>query len=175
MRVAIWFLVGWAGLLTLVALWAPVRVLADQAVSGPTPYTSIRDRELLRASREPRQIRRQLSMAQDFGHRALAGLEAASTDDGIPLDAQTVLASRDTYVLIRTAYEGLETLREKQRVTDPVIELAFSRLTTAWNLSRTPLDKLSWGSMTRQEYLAMSVRDLSQALRLVNQVLVLLP
>jgi hypothetical protein len=52
--------------------------------------------------------------------------------------------------------------------------LAFSRLTNAWNLSRTPVDKLSW-AMTRQEYLAMSVRDLGQALRLVDQVLVLLP
>jgi hypothetical protein len=174
MRVAIRLLVVSASLFGLVGPGSPLEVLADQTLSASIPYTSVHDPQLLKASREPRQIRRQLSTAQDYGHRALAGLQAAPVDDGVPLDAQAVLASRNAYVLIRAAHQGLETLREKQRVSDPTIELAFSRLTNAWNLSRTPVDKLSW-AMTRQEYLAMSVRDLGQALRLVDQVLVLLP
>jgi hypothetical protein len=173
MRIAIRSLLGSASLLVLVGL-APLGALADQTLSAEIPYTSIRDPDLLKASREPSKIRRQLSTAQDYGHRALAGLEAAPIDDGIPLDAQTILASRNAYVLIRAAYQGIETFREKQKVGDPLIDLAFSRLTNAWNLSRTPVDKISWG-MTRQEYLVMSVRDLRQALRLVDQVLVLLP
>ena len=174
MRVAIRSLLGSASLLVLVGFGNPLEALAGQTLSATIPYTSIQDANLLKASREPGQIRRQLSTAQDFGHKALAGLEAAPIDDGTPLDAQTILASRDTYVLIRAAYQGLETLREKQRSSDPVIDLAFSRLTKAWNLSRSPVEFLSWG-MTRQEYLDKSVGDLRQALRLVDQVLVLLP
>jgi hypothetical protein len=174
MRVAFRSLLGTVSVLVLVGLGSPLEALADQILSAKIPYTSIQDPDLLKASREPRQIRHQLSTAQDFGHKALAGLERAPIDDGTPLDAQTILASRDTYVLIRAAYQGLESLREKQRIPDPIIDLAFSRLTNAWNLSRTPVEYLSWG-MTRQQYLEQSVHDLGQALRLVDQVLVLLP
>jgi hypothetical protein len=173
MWVAVRWLLG-VSLLVSVSLGNSLQALADQTLSAKIPYTSIEDAELLKASREPKQIRRQLSTAQDFGHKALAGLEAAPIDDGTPLDAQTVLASRNAYVLIRAAYQGLETLRQKQRIPDPIVDLAFSRLTNAWNLSRTPVEILSWG-VTRQEYLERSVRDLRQALRLVDQVLVLLP
>jgi hypothetical protein len=152
----------------------PIAAFGDQTLSAKIPYTSIQDVNLPKASRELGQIRRQLSTAQDFGHKVVAGLETAPIDDGTPLDAQTILASRDAYVLIRAAYQGLGIVREKQRVPDPIIDLAFSRLNNAWNLSRTAVEHLFWG-MTRQEYLEGSVRDLGQALRLVDQALVLLP
>ena len=52
--------------------------------------------------------------------------------------------------------------------------MAFKRVDEAWNLSRTPVDKYSWG-MARQQYLEVSVHDLTAALHLVDQVLMLLP
>lgn len=116
----------------------------------------------------------QLRMASEIGRRALTSLQAAPTDEGVPLEESVVQPARDTYVLIRAARHGIELAREDRKISDPLLELAFKRVDDAWNLSRTPVDKLSWG-MTRQEYLDISVRDLTKALRLVDQVLVLLP
>lgn len=116
----------------------------------------------------------QLRMASEMGRRALASLQAAPTDEGVPLEESVVQPARDTYVLIRAARAGIGLAREGRKFSDPLLDLAFKRVDDAWNLSRTPVDKYSWG-MTRQEYLDISVRDLTKALRLVDQVLVLLP
>ncbi len=115
----------------------------------------------------------QLRMASEVGRRALASLEAAPTDDGTPLDESVVQPARDTYALIRSARHGMELARETQKIQDPLLDLAFRRVDDAWNLSRTPVDKFSWG-MTRQQYLEVSIHDLTRALRLVDQVLILL-
>jgi hypothetical protein len=45
----------------------------------------------------------QLRMASELGHRALAELKRAPTDEGVPLDESVVQPARDTYVLIRAA------------------------------------------------------------------------
>ena len=116
----------------------------------------------------------QLRMASELGRRALASLRAAPTDDGTPLDESVVQPARDTYALIRSARHGMELARETQKVQDPLLDVAFKRVDDAWNLSRTPVDKFSWG-MERQQYLDVSVRDLTRALHLVDEVLILLP
>jgi len=118
----------------------------------------------------------QLRMASELGRRALAALENAPTDEGVPLDESVVQPARDTYVLIRAARHSMELARETQKYPDPLLEIAFKRVDSAWNLSRTPVDKFSWGeSLTRRQYLDVSVHDLTLALHLVDQVLMLLP
>ena len=118
----------------------------------------------------------QLRMASELGRRALAALENAPTDEGVPLDESVMQPARDTYVLIRAARHSMELARETQKYPDPLLEIAFKRVDSAWNLSRTPVDKFSWGeSLTRRQYLDMSVHDLTLALHLVDQVLMLLP
>ncbi len=77
-------------------------------------------------------------------------------------------------MLIRAARHSIELAREGQKYPDPLLEMAFKRVDEAWNLSRTPVDKYSWG-MARQQYLEVSVHDLTAALHLVDQVLMLLP
>lgn len=156
----------WAagGVLTCVLAWPGA--LAAQPTSLPESVT--------KASIDMGTIKSQLQMAQRLGKTALQGLQTSPRDDSVPLADSTIRASRDTYVLIRAAKEGLDLKRDRQKYPDPVLELAYRRLLDAWNLSRTPADRLSW-SMPRAQYLAISVRDMGQALRLVDQVLVLLP
>jgi hypothetical protein len=68
----------------------------------------------------------------------------------------------------------MELAREQRRFPDPVMDLAFKRVTDAWNFSRIPVDKANWG-IARQQYLQESIPSLRQAIRLLNQALVMMP
>ena len=131
------------------------------------------------ASREPAVIKGQLRMASDLGRKVLAGLQASTPDESVPLDPNLHKAARDTYVLIRTARHGMVLIKEwnegrKGVLPDPVFELAYKRVDAAWNLSRTAVD--GWGSsFGRQEYLRRSTEDLGRALQLIDQALALMP
>lgn len=157
----------WMALAVTTALWlGPAKPALAQKVTLPPG--------ILAASNKSAVYTGQLRMASELGRRALASLEAAPTDESTPLDESVVQPARDTYALIRSARHGMELARETQKVQDPLLDLAFKRVDDAWNLSRTPVDKFSWG-MDRRQYLDVSVRDLTRALHLVDQVLVLLP
>jgi hypothetical protein len=158
--------VAWAaaGVLACVLTWAGS--VAAQPTNLPESVT--------KASQDMGTIRSQLGMAQQFGKTAMQRLQASPSDDSIPLDESTIRAFRDTYVMIRAAKEGLDLKKDRQKYPDPVLDLAYKRLFEAWNLARTPTDKLSW-SLPRAQFLAISIRDMGQALRLVDLVLVILP
>lgn len=159
--------IWWSSLGLALAIWiGSAGPAAAQKVTLPAG--------VLAASNKSAVYTGQLRMASELGRRALASLEAAPTDDSAPLDESVVQPARDTYALIRSARHGMELARENQKITDPLLDLAFKRVDDAWNLSRTPVDKFSWG-MTHQQYIDVSVRDLTKALHLVDQVLVLLP
>jgi hypothetical protein len=149
------------------------------ALGGVTPVAAQKttlDGATLAASKNPAVIKNQLTLAAQFGRKALAGLEATSPDAPMPPEDSVVQPARDTYVLIRAALHGLEFAKESQRYPDPVIELAYKKVFDAWNLSRVPVDRAGWApGSSRREYLALSVQHLRQALRLVDQALVLLP
>lgn len=129
--------------------------------------------ELLVSKHDLRFIRSQLQMSSDLGRQALAGLDTMSTDDTVPFDETLMQTARNTYGLIRAARHGLE-LAQDTKNPDPSLGLVFKRVHDAWNLSRTPVDLAQWG-VTRQDYRDRSIRDLGQAMRLVNQALMLLP
>jgi hypothetical protein len=159
--------VWWSGLAVTAVLWLGSAAPAfAQKVSLPP--------SMLAASNKSAVYTNQLRLASELGRKALALLEAAPTDDGTPLDESVVQPARDCYALIRSARHGMELARESQKIQDPLLDLAFKRVDSAWNLSRTPVDKYTW-AMDRQTYLETSVRDLSQAMHLVDEVLVLLP
>jgi hypothetical protein len=119
-------------------------------------------------------ISRQLKLAQQLARKALAGFEATSSDDATPIDESVIQAARDTYVLIRAARHGMELAKETSRFPDPVMDLTFKRVTEAWHLARLPVDKYSWG-LSRADYLRESIPALSQAVRLLDQALVMMP
>ncbi len=127
---------------------------------------------IVKVSAEPVVIASQLRLAVDLERKALAGLEEAGELG--PLDSAHRSAS-NAYVLIRAAREGMETIRySKKRFPDPVLDLVFKKVDRAWNVSRTPVDHLSWGH-TRSEYLTISVGALTEAIQILDQVLMLWP
>lgn len=116
----------------------------------------------------------QLRLAREFGRKALIGFQNAPTDDGTPIDEAVHQAARDAYVLIRAARYGIEGAINDDKFHDPMLEITARKINEAWHLCRSPVDKAS-SSMPRQEYLALAVRDLGQSMRLLDQVLIILP
>jgi len=118
-------------------------------------------------SRENSVIRNQLTLAKKFEQQALQGFMAIPADNSIPVDETSHQAARDAYVLIRAARHGMGWQKEAKKFPDPVFDLIYKRVDEAWNLSRTPVDHAS--SVER------AVRDANQAIRLLDQVLIMMP
>ncbi|MGH9190116.1 MAG: hypothetical protein ACRD0Q_08805 [Acidimicrobiales bacterium] len=129
---------------------------------------------MVQGNSNKRIIAGQLRLAAKLGRKAMAGFEATPRDNAIPIDQDTIQAAQDTYALIRAARHGMELLFETQKVRDPVDQLTFKKLDEAWNASRYPIDRLSWG-IPREKYLSESLQGLSRAMQLVDQALVFLP
>jgi hypothetical protein len=129
---------------------------------------------MLKESPQPAIISLQLQTAVARGKTALAGLHAQVPDDAVPLDESVVRAARDTYVLIRAARAGMRNQKGLRKFEDPLLDHSINRIERAWNLARNPVD-LAVSSLSRQEYLARSINDLSQALAIVEEVLILMP
>ena len=157
-------LAGVTAALTLSMLWA-APALAQKTTLPPSLNTS-----------KPQSvfIKQQLRTAVELGKKTLAGLQAMPADDSIPIDEGTLQNARDTYVLIRAARHGMELAKETTRFPDPVMDMAFKRVDSAWNLSRGPVDRAS-SAMSRQRYLDESIQSLTQALRQLDQALVIMP
>ena len=107
------------------------------------------------------------SPRRKFEQQALQGFMAIPGDNSIPVDEASHQAARDAYVLIRAARHGMGWQKEAKKFPDPVFDLIYKRVDDAWNLSRTAVDHA--GSPDR------AVRDASQAIRLLDQVLVMMP
>jgi hypothetical protein len=119
-------------------------------------------------------IRNQLTLARKLEQQALQGMQALPGDNSIPIDPAALQAARDAYVLIRAALHGMGWQKEAKKFPDPVFDLAFKRVNDAWNLSRYPVDRASWG-MERADYARESAQRMSQAIRLLDQALVMMP
>ena len=120
-------------------------------------------------------IKNQLKVARDLGRKTLAGLEAMPADDSMPIDEATLQNARDTYVLIRAARHGMELAKEQSRFQDPTLDLAFKRVDAAWNLARGPVDRASSAGIPRAQYKQESIQNLNQAMRLLDQAMVIMP
>jgi hypothetical protein len=120
-------------------------------------------------------IKNQLKISTDLARKTLAGLEAMPPDDSIPIDEGMLQNARDTYVLIRAARHGMALAKEQSRYPDPVMDLVYKRVTDAWNLARSPVDRSSSAGIPRQQYIQESIQSLNQAIRLVNQAMMLMP
>lgn len=120
-------------------------------------------------------IKNQLKISTDLARKTLAGLEAMPADDSIPIDESMLQNARNTYVLIRAARHGMELAREQSRIPDPVMDLAYKRVTDAWNLARNPVDRSSSAGIPRQQYISESIQQLNLAVRLINQAMMLMP
>jgi hypothetical protein len=153
--------------LRILVAGALVAVLTPPAAAQKTTLPGF----VVKRSNEPAIIAGQLRMAIEQGRAALAGLQAAL--GGEPLATAHAKAS-NAYVLIRSARAGMADVRVTRKFPDPMLDYAYERTTRAWNLSRTPVDRLSWG-MAREKYLEISIHDLDAALRILGEVLTVWP
>jgi hypothetical protein len=112
-------------------------------------------------------IRNQLTLAKKLEQQAIEGFMAAPGDNSVPVDPVSLQAARDAYILIRAARHGMGWQKEAKKYPDPVFDLIYKRVEEAWNLSRTPAD--------HSDQRERAVQDGTQAIRLLNQVLAMMP
>lgn len=120
-------------------------------------------------------IKNQLQISTDLAKKTIAGLEAMPADDSIPIDESMLQNARNTYVLIRAARHGMELAKEQRKFPDPVMDLAYKRVTDAWNLARGPVDRSSSAGIPRRQYISESISGLNQTIRLLNQAMIIMP
>jgi|SRR6266568_3224354 len=123
-------------------------------------------------SRDPNVFKAQLRQFTVLGRKTLRDIQALPVDDSIPVDPQVHHNARQAYILIRAAQWGMGLAISRQTYEDPILGLARKRAEMAWNLARFPVDNTG---LPRAEYISRSVQDLSRALKLVDQALVMLP
>jgi hypothetical protein len=155
--------------------WLALLLLVSLASASPAPAQKTTVHESLLAQRpDPTWWMGQLRQARQFGDKALAGLQASDRSNSDLVEETVLQAARDTYVLIRAARGGIETARTDRRFSGPILDLVFRRVDEAWNLARVPVDQVTSGR-SRADYLDASIPSLQRALRLLDQVFVLMP
>jgi len=123
---------------------------------------------------QPAFIKNQLQVSVDLARKTIAGFEAMPPDDSIPIDESTLQNARNTYVLIRAARHGIELNQAQSKFPDPVMNLAYKRVTDAWNIARAPAERATY-AVPRAQYISESIQGLNQVVRLINQALVIIP
>jgi len=112
-------------------------------------------------------IRNQLELAKKLEQQALEGYMAIPGDNSVPIDPVSHQAATDAYLLLRAARHGMGWQKEAKKYPDPVLDLVYKRVDEAWNLSRSLVDHANQPQR--------AVQDGNQAIRLLNQVLAMMP
>jgi hypothetical protein len=127
--------------------------------------------DLYAVSQNRKTIGIQLRRAIDLGQQSLKALAQLGQDDSLEPVRGTM---NSVYVLIRAAREGLELNLQGKKLRDPVDDLLLKRVTTAWNLTRGPVDDAS-SAMPRQQYIDRCIRSMTAAIDVLRQIEPLLP
>lgn len=127
-----------------------------------------------KVSTEPVVIVQQIKLAIAEERKAMAFYEVAGPHDSIEEAHQ---AASNGYVLIRSAKEGVQGIRAtKKKFPDPVLEVVLQKLNAAWNKSRGPVDHIApAGGNSRMGYLKVSVRQFSETIAMLEQILLMWP
>jgi len=124
-------------------------------------------------SRDPAVFKLQLRQASLLCKRMAQEIQSLPSDDPAPVDPALKGRAHQAYALLRAARWGMELAKQREEsYQDPMLDLAYKRVDQAFNLARYPVD--STGA-PRSEYISNSVQNLNQAIRLINQALVILP
>ena len=138
-----------------------------------TSAASVHGQEDPQPSRDPAVYKAQLRQFSVLGRRTLREIQALPVDDSIPVDPRVHQNARQAYILVRAARWGMELQMQRETsFQDPLLKLAHKRVDEAWHLARFPVDNTG---LQRSEYISRSVQEVSRALQLVDQALVMLP
>ena len=148
-------------------------VLAFVAGLLLTPLGPADAQDTPQPSSNPAIFKSQLIQFTQLTKKNILDIQALPVDDSIPVDPRVRDSARRAYILIRAAWWGTDLAIQKQTsYQDPMLALANKRLDQARDLARYPAD---FSGGPRAEYVSKSVENLSRSLRLVQQVLVILP
>src|SRR5215831_12986209 len=149
-------------------------VLAFVAGLLLTPLGPADPQDTPQPSWNPAIYKSQLIQFTQLTRKNILDIQALPVDDSIPVDPRVRDSARRAYILIRAAWWGTDLAIQKQTTSyqDPMLALANKRLNQARDLARYPVD---FTGGPRAEYVSKSVESLSHSLRLVQQVLVILP
>jgi len=150
-------------------------VLAFVAGLLLTPLGPANAQDTPQPSPNPAIVKSQLIQFTQLTRKNILDIQALPVDDdSIPVDPRVRDSARRAYILIRAAWWGTDLAIQKQSTSyqDPMLALANKRLNQARDLARYPVD---FTGGPRAEYVSKSVESLSHSLRLVQQVLVILP
>jgi len=124
-------------------------------------------------SRDPTVFKSQLRQASLLCKRMAQEIQSLPPDDPAPIDPNLKWRAHQVYALLRAARWGMELAQQREEsYKDPMLDLAYKRVDQAFNLARYPVD---FTGVPRSEYISNSVQNLNQAIRLINQALVILP
>lgn len=84
-------------------------------------------------------------------------------------------AATNAYVMIRAARSNMEEIKAKKKFQDPVMDLAFDKVTKAWNRSRAPVDHVAPPGNGRIQYFAKSINQMNEVIGWLEQVLLMWP
>jgi hypothetical protein len=155
----------------------PARATRRQALIGAVvvlafrPPLAVAQADIYAVSQNRKTIGIQLRRAIDLGQQSLKALGQLGPDDSLEPVRGTM---SNVYVLIRAAREGMELNLQSKKWRDPVDELMFKRVTSAWNLTRGPLDD-AFSAMPRQQYIERCIQSMTAAIDLLRQIEPLLP
>ena len=137
-----------------------------------TTAESVHGQDDPQPSKDPNVYKAQLQQFVLLTKKNIRDIQALPDDDSIPLDPQVRGNAHRAYALIRAAQWGMGVAIQNQTYQDPILRLAQKRAEAAWHLARFPVD---YTGVPRAEYINTSVQNLSRSLRLVQQILVVLP
>src|SRR5262249_56086846 len=126
-----------------------------------------------RPSLDPAVFKLQLRQASLLCKRMAQEIQSLPSDDPAPVDPALKGRAHQAYALLRAARWGMELAKQREEsYQDPMLDLAYKRVDQAFNLARYPVD---FTGAPRSEYISNSVQNVNQAIRLINQALVILP
>jgi hypothetical protein len=127
---------------------------------------------MTKASSEPSIIVQQIEIARQEEKKAMAVFEAAAWSDDL---TEAHMAATNAYVAIRAARSGIWSIKVRKKFADPVLDLAYDKLDKAWNRSRGPVDHMPPMGPQRAGYLQVSVKQMSEVIAWLDQVLLMWP
>jgi hypothetical protein len=84
-------------------------------------------------------------------------------------------AATNAYVAIRAARTNMGEIRARKKYSDPVMDLAYDKVTQAWNRSRGPVDHVAPPGSGRMPYIQTAMRQMNEVIVWLEQILLMWP
>jgi len=84
-------------------------------------------------------------------------------------------AATNAYVAIRAARTNMGEIKARKKYSDPVMDLAYEKVTQAWNRARGPVDHVAPPGNGRMPYIQTAMRQMNEVIVWLEQILLMWP